>query len=200
MSIFKEVKETDPLRKRTPPGQRLTTGFPVLTYGQTPKIATEKWKFKINGLVDEQEEFDWKRFMELPQVKIKADFHCVTTWSRLDNLWEGVATKELIKLIKIKPNAKFVMAHCYGGYTTNIPLEVFLDDDCLLAHHWEGMMLPVEHGGPCRLIIPKKYAWKSAKWINGVEFLAQDARGFWESYGYHNDADPWKEERYSSQE
>lgn len=200
MTIFQKMDENDPLRKRTPPGQRLTTGFPVLTYGQTPKISTDKWKFRIFGLVEQPVEIDWNQFTALPQVKIKADFHCVTTWSRLDNLWEGVTTKELIKLVKIKPHAKFVMAYCYGGYTTNMALDVFLDEDCLLAHHWEGMPLNAEHGGPCRLIIPKKYAWKSAKWINGIEFLAEDSRGFWEANGYHNYADPWKEERYSSQE
>ena len=200
MSIIKKIDDTGPMKNRVPPGQKLTTGFPVLTYGQTPSISTDQWKLKINGWLNEAFEMDWNQFISLPQSKITADFHCVTTWSRLDNLWEGVKTKDLIKLVKLNPKAKFVLAHSYGGYTTNITLDEFLDDDCLLAHHWEGKPLEAEHGGPCRLIIPKLYAWKSAKWVNRIEFLPEDQRGFWESYGYHNHGDPWKEERYSSQE
>jgi DMSO/TMAO reductase YedYZ molybdopterin-dependent catalytic subunit len=185
---------------RVPPGQHLTNGFPVLSYGETPSISLDQWKLKIYGRVEKEVVLNWQEFTALPKIQVTADFHCVTTWSRLDNLWEGVATGEILKLVKVKPESKFVLIHCYGGYTTNLPLEDFLKPPALLAVQWEGKPLEPDHGGPCRLVIPHLYAWKSAKWVNGIELLSQNQRGFWERNGYHNYGDPWKEERYSSQE
>ena len=136
----------------------------------------------------------------MPRSKMVADFHCVTTWSRLDNVWEGVLVADLMKLMKLKPRPAFVLIHCDAGYTTNLALSYFLDDDVMLAYRHDGQDLTPDHGFPLRLVVPKLYAWKSAKWVRAIEFLAQDSRGFWEVRGYHNRADPWLEERYSYQE
>lgn len=179
-----------------PPGQFVTEKFPVLTYGETPTIDLKTWRFRIFGLVEEEVTLRWEEFMGLPQLAMTADFHCVTQWSRLDNLWEGVAFKEVVRLARVKPEARYVTIHCYGGYTTNLPLDVLMDDDVLFTHRHDGKPLALEHGGPLRLVVPKKYAWKSAKWVNGLELMAQDRAGFWEQLGYNNNADPWKEERF----
>ena len=179
-----------------PPGQFVTEKFPVLTYGETPTIDLKTWRFRIFGLVEEEVTLRWEEFMRLPQTAVTADFHCVTQWSRLDNLWEGVAFKEVVRLARVKPEAMYVTIHCYGSYTTNLPLDVLMEDDVLLAHRHDGKPLALEHGGPLRLVVPKKYAWKSAKWVNGLELMAQDRAGFWEQLGYNNNADPWKEERF----
>jgi DMSO/TMAO reductase YedYZ molybdopterin-dependent catalytic subunit len=160
----------------------------------------DQWKLKIYGGVEKEIVLNWQEFIALPRIQITADFHCVTTWSRLDNLWEGVATGEIFKLVKVKPESRFVMIHCYGGYTTNLPLEDFLKPSSLLAVQWEGKPLEPDHGGPCRLVIPHLYAWKSAKWVNGIELLTENQRGFWERNGYHIYGNPWNEQRYSSQE
>ncbi len=180
-----------------PQGQHVTLKFPVLTYGATPTIKTTEWELRLDGLVEQPVTLDWQTFMALPQTTLTADFHCVTRWSMLDKTWTGVHISEILKLVRLKPDAKFVMAHCYGGYTTNMSLDVLNDDDVLLCHSWEGAPLTVEHGGPCRLLVPKRYAWKSAKWIHRLEFMAKDSPGFWEQNGYSMTADPWKEERYS---
>ena len=182
---------------RVPPGQFVTDKFPVLTYGATPKFDQEKWSFGLFGLVEQPVELSYQQFMNLPQTTVSADFHCVTQWSRLDNTWEGVSIHEVMKLVTLKPEAKFVMVFCDGGYTTNLPLEVLLDDDVLFAHKHDGQDITPEHGWPLRLIVPKRYAWKSAKWLRGLEFMAGDRAGFWEMHGYHNDANPWSEERFS---
>lgn len=184
-------------KAKVPPGQFVTDKFPVLTYGATPKFEPESWTFSLMGLVEEPIELSHHDFMMLPQTKLTADFHCVTQWSRLDNLWEGVSISNIMKLVKLKPEAKFAMVFCDGGYTTNLPLENLLDDDVLFAHRHDGHDLAPEHGWPLRLIVPKRYAWKSAKWARGLEFMAEDRPGFWEMHGYHNDADPWSEERFS---
>ncbi len=184
-------------RSKVPPGQFVTDKFPVLTYGATPKFDSNAWSFNLIGLIDQAVELSYDQFMSLPQTKLTADFHCVTQWSRLDNLWEGVSIHEIMKLVTLKPGAKFAMIFCDGGYTTNLPLENLLDDDVILAHKHDGQNLPPEHGWPLRLIVPKRYAWKSAKWVRGLEFMAEDRPGFWEMHGYHNDADPWSEERFS---
>lgn len=184
------------LKNRTPQGQFLTEKFPVLTYGPTPIPDKKTWKFKVFGLVEEAKEFTYQQFLEMPQVKIRSDFHCVTRWSRLDNDWEGISVLDFMKNIKLKENTKFVLVHGYGNYTTNLPVKVFLDDDTIFAHTHNGKPLTTEHGGPLRLVVPKRYAWKSAKWVNGLEFLEKDVLGFWEKNGYNNNADPWKEERY----
>jgi DMSO/TMAO reductase YedYZ molybdopterin-dependent catalytic subunit len=181
---------------RVPPGQRLATGFPVLTYGETPIIDWETWQFKVWGLAKEKT-FSWADFMAMPQSDFTADFHCVTTWSKLDVQWIGVKVTDFMREVELDPKAVHVMEHCYGGYTTNLPLEDFLKEENFFAHTLFGEPLPPEHGGPMRSVIPHLYAWKSAKWINGLEFLSSEALGFWERNGYHRRGDPWQEERYS---
>ena len=180
---------------RVPPGQFLSNKFPVLTYGSTPKVDLDTWKFRVFGLVEQEVELNWDQFTKLPWTTVTADFHCVTQWSSLDNTWEGVTFPDLMTLAQPKPEAKFVMAHCFGGYTTNLPLEVAMEEG-LLAHKQDGEPLGEGHGWPLRLIIPSRYGWKSAKWLNGIELIAEDAPGFWEQRGYNNNADPWKEERF----
>ncbi|MBM3947766.1 MAG: sulfite oxidase-like oxidoreductase [SAR202 cluster bacterium] len=179
-----------------PAGQYVTQKFPVLTFGPTPRIALSDWRFKVFGLVEQDLTLDWQQFTSLPKTTVDAEFHCVTQWSRLENTWEGVLFTDLMKLTKPKPEAKFVMAHCYGGYTTNVALDVLLDSDVLFAYRHDGQDLPADHGGPLRLVVPKRYGWKSAKWVNGLEFMAEDAPGFWEARGYHMEGDPWKEQRF----
>lgn len=179
-----------------PPGQFVTEKFPVLTYGSTPKIDMETWKFKIFGLVKEEVTLNWQQFNDLQKIELEAEFHCVTQWSKLVNIWEGIAFNDVMKLVKPKPEATHVMIHCYGGYTTNLPLDVVTDDDVLFAYKHDGETITEEHGGPLRFVVPKRYAWKSAKWVNGVEFMAEDRPGFWEIRGYHNEGDPWKEQRF----
>ena len=179
-----------------PPGQFVTEKFPVLTFGPTPKINLETWRFKIFGLVEEEVELDWDQFTGLAELKVEAPFHCVTQWSRLENTWEGVAFNEVMKLVSPKPEATHVMVHCFGGYTTNLPLDVVTDDDVLFAYRHDGGPLPPAHGGPLRLVVPKRYGWKSAKWVSGVELMDKDAPGFWEVRGYHMRGDPWNEERF----
>jgi DMSO/TMAO reductase YedYZ molybdopterin-dependent catalytic subunit len=187
-------------RERLPPDQVLTTKWPVLTYGETPRIDREKWTFRCFGLVDRELSWGWREFLDLPKVEVKSDIHCVTRWSRYDNRWEGVAVSEIFRRAGIRPEAVAAMAHSYGGYTTNIRLAELRGDDVLLAYRHDGKDLEPEHGGPCRLVVPKLYFWKSAKWIRALELLDVDAPGFWEVNGYHLHADPWKEERYSDQE
>ena len=181
-----------------PPGQFVTEKFPVLTFGPTPRIDAAEWEFKAFGLVEDELTLDWRQFNDLPQTTLDAEFHCVTQWSKLRNTWRGVLFTDLMELIAPAPEAKFVMAHCYGGYTTNVALDVLLDDDVLFAHTHDGEPLTPEHGGPLRLVVPKRYGWKSAKWVNAIEFMAEDAPGFWEMRGYHMEGDPWKEERFWS--
>ena len=180
---------------RVPPGQFLSNKFPVLTYGSTPKVDLDTWKFRVFGLVEQEVELTWDQFTKLTWTTVTADFHCVTQWSSLDNTWEGVTFPDLMTLAQPKPEAKFVMAHCFGGYTTNLPLEVAMEEG-LLVHKQDGEPLGEGHGWPLRLIIPSRYGWKSAKWLNGIELIAEDAPGFWEQRGYNNNADPWKEERF----
>ena len=181
-----------------PPGQFVTDRFPVLTFGPTPRIGLDTWQFKIFGLIDQEITLDWQQFNDLPQVTLDAEFHCVTQWSKLQNTWEGILFTDVMKLVTPKPEAKYVMAHCYGGYTTNVALDVLVDDDVLFAHSHDGAPLTPEHGGPMRLVVPKRYGWKSAKWVSGIEFMAEDEPGFWEMRGYHMEGDPWKEERFWS--
>jgi DMSO/TMAO reductase YedYZ molybdopterin-dependent catalytic subunit len=183
------------LGQRVPPGQFVSKKFPVLTYGSTPKVDLKTWKIRVFGLVEREIELDWEQFIQLGWTTINADFHCVTQWSSLDNTWEGIPFASLVSLAQPKPEAHFVMAYCYGGYTANLPLEVAMEEG-LLAHKQDGKELGKDHGWPVRLIIPSRYGWKSAKWLNGIELMAEDAPGFWEQRGYNNNADPWKEERF----
>ena len=182
---------------RVPPGQRLTEGWPVLTYGGAPRVDLKDWKFLVAGAVEQEVALSWDEFNALPQVTLTNDVHCVTGWSKLDNEWRGVPFAEVAKLAKPKPEAQHVMVHCYGGYTTNVPLADLMHDDVLFAHTHNGQPLPQEHGGPLRLVVPHLYFWKSAKWVRGLLFMMDERPGFWEMYGYHIRGDPWKEERYS---
>lgn len=182
---------------RVPPGQRLTEKFPVLHYGSIPKFDRETWDLRVFGLVEDPITMSYDQLLELPATRIVADIHCVTGWSKLDTIWEGVLFRDLMKMVEVKPHAMFVMVHCEQGFTTNVPLDVLMDGDVLLAYRYDDLPLPPEHGYPLRLVVPKKYFWKSAKWVRGLEMMAQDRLGFWEVRGYHNDADPWKEERYA---
>jgi DMSO/TMAO reductase YedYZ molybdopterin-dependent catalytic subunit len=182
---------------RLPPGQKLTTGFPVLDLGVQPNIAHEKWKLGIDGSVNQPVALDWAAFNALPQVDDTSDFHCVTTWSKYDCRWGGVAFTTLYEIVQPKPEAKHVYFTSYDGYSTNVSLERCLDDDVLIATSFDGAPLAREHGGPARIIIPKLYAWKGAKFVSGITFLAEDKLGFWEVRGYSNTADPWTEDRYA---
>ncbi len=193
------MKETE-TRERLPPGQVLTQKWPVLTYEAVPRVDLKTWTFRCFGLVGEEVSWTWEEFLALPRVAVTSDIHCVTRWSRYDNRWEGVAVSEILRRVSARPEAVAVMAHSEGGYTTNIPLADLRDEGALLAFRHDGADLPAEHGGPCRLVVPKLYFWKSAKFIRAFEFLDVNAPGFWEVNGYHLHADPWKEERYSDQE
>ena len=188
---------TEAQLRRLPPGQRLTDGWPVLHYSEIPRIDLATWKFHIGGLVERDLTLSWDQFMALPQVRVRSDIHCVTTWSKFDNDWEGVRFRDVMALAGPLPEAQHVMFHCYGGYTTNVPLKELEGDDVLLAHSHNGQPLTPEHGWPLRGMIPQLYFWKSAKWVRGIEFMTADRAGFWEMYGYHMHGDPWTEERYS---
>ena len=185
-----------PVREDVPPGQFVTKKLPVLTYGRNLKIDINKWQLKVFGLVDRELELNWEQFSQLEWTAVSAPFHCVTQWSRLENTWDGLLFTDLAKLVSPKPEAKFVMAHCYGDYSTNLPLEVLMDGSSLLAHKHDGKPLSNDHGGPVRLVVPQRYGWKSAKWLRAIEFMAEDRPGFWEVRGYHNNGDFWKEERF----
>ena len=190
----------DDLAARVPPGQHLVEDFPVLSYGPTPRFHAQKWDFRVFGMVEEQLRFSYEELRALPLGRLRADFHCVTTWSRLDNLWEGVLVSDLMARVRLKPEARHVVVHCDGGYTTNLPLEEFVGEDVMLAWRHDGRDLDPDHGWPLRLVVPKLYGWKSAKWVRAIESAFEDRRGFWEVRGYHNHGDPWTEERYSFQE
>jgi DMSO/TMAO reductase YedYZ molybdopterin-dependent catalytic subunit len=191
------IKSPDTIREeRVPPGQKLTEKWPALHYGSVPKIDIAEWRFNIFGLVEKERRLSYQEFTALPTVRVYSDIHCVTGWSKLDNLWEGVSSSQLRELVRILPQAKFVMVHSTGGFSTNLSLDDFFQPDVLFAIKHNGEPLTPEHGYPLRLVVPRLYFWKSAKWVSGVEFMAEDKRGFWESYGYHNHGDPWKEERY----
>ncbi len=182
---------------RIPPGQSLTTGFPVLHYGPVPRVDLGTWDFKVTGLVHEPLVLRWDELLNLPAKKITADIHCVTRWSKLDTTWEGVDVKQLLKRVRPRLNVNYVSASCDYGFTTSVPIGVLNDDDTLLAYAYEGKPLTREHGYPLRLLVPKRYFWKSAKWLRALSFLEEDRLGFWERHGYHNNADFWKEQRFS---
>ena len=180
---------------RVPPGQYLAKGFPVLSYGETPQVNTDDWLLKVWGLVEDRS-FDWSDMMSLPQHEFTADFHCVTRWSKLDVTWTGIKITDFLDALNLDPKVTHVLQHCYGGYTTNLSLEDFARPENFFAHTLEGKPIPADHGGPMRTVVPHLYAWKSAKWINGIEFLNHDEPGFWERNGYHMRGEPWAEQRY----
>jgi DMSO/TMAO reductase YedYZ molybdopterin-dependent catalytic subunit len=187
----------DAHKSRLPPGQKQVTNWPVLDLGVQPDVKAENWRLQILGLVENPVALKLDQFLALPQSESVSDIHCVTAWSLYDNHWQGVSSRTLLDLAKPKAEARHVIFHSYDGYTTNVKLEVFADGDVLLAHSWNRKPLPREHGGPVRVVIPKWYFWKSAKWVTRIEFSSVDKPGFWEVRGYHNEGDPWKEERYS---
>jgi DMSO/TMAO reductase YedYZ molybdopterin-dependent catalytic subunit len=194
---FLTGKVSRPEAKRLPPGQHLTKDWPVLDLGMTPQISRERWRLDVYGAVENTIFWNFSEFMTQKQTHFVTDIHCVTTWSRYDNQWEGLATRDLLMTCRPREEAGFVVLHSYDGYTTNLALEDFAAEDALLAHSWSGTPLTVEHGGPVRFVVPHLYFWKSAKWLKAVEFLEKDAPGFWEVRGYHDRGDPWAEQRYS---
>ena len=183
--------------QQVPAGQTEVNNFPILDLGIVPEIDTTNWQLRIYGLVEHELNLDWAAFQQLPQVSDISDFHCVTRWSQLDMDWSGVSAQHLLMLAAPLENAKYVTLHGFDGYTTNIDLNALLDDDVIVAHSVLGKPLTRERGGPVRMVVPKRYAWKSAKWLKGIELHAEDRPGFWEVRGYHNYADPWLEQRFS---
>lgn len=186
------------VESRTPPGQTLTSKWPVLHYGNVPKVdpTHEDWNLRIFGLCENPFELSYKEIRAMPAIDVFCDMHCVTHWSRLDNTFTGVPLKHLIDRAKPQANARFVMCHSEAGFTVNVPLDEFTKEDCILAYQWEGKDLTADHGWPLRGLVPQLYLWKSAKWIRGIELRATDAPGFWEQNGYHMHGDPWREERF----
>jgi DMSO/TMAO reductase YedYZ molybdopterin-dependent catalytic subunit len=190
---------------KLPVGQHVVRNWPVLDLGDMPQIATDGWRLDVSGLVENPVTLTWSEFLALPQAEDVSDFHCVTTWSRFDNRWGGVRFRTIAELVVPRPEARFVLCTGYDvapgtriPYTTNLPLARAVEDDVLLVHTWEGQPLPREHGGPCRMITPKLYAWKGTKWIRRIEFLDHNQRGFWEERGYSDTAEPWANDRYSA--
>ena len=187
-------------KDRVPPGQHLVSNFPVLHAGPVPSFDPQTWRFRIFGFVEAEKRYTYEEFTsgrQLPISTVMADFHCVTTWSKLDNVWEGVKFLDLLAQVTVHPRACYVMAHCVYGYTANIPLADLSRDNVLFAWRHNGAALTPEHGYPLRLVVPHLYAWKSAKWIRGIEFMVEDAPGYWEQRGYHLYGDPWREQRYA---
>ena len=182
---------------RVPAGQTQVSNFPILDLGVKPEIALGNWNLRVFGLVENELNIGWDAFQAMPQMHDVSDFHCVTRWSQLDMNWVGVSAQTILALAAPLPNAQFVTLHGYDNYTTNLPLEALLDDDVLIAHSVLGKPLVREHGGPARMIVPKRYAWKGAKWLKAIELHEFDRRGFWEVRGYHNEADPFLEQRFS---
>jgi len=182
---------------KLPVGQRQVTSWPVLDLGAQPTIPTSRWSLQVDGAVEEPLTLSWDDFQKLPQVEDLSDFHCVTSWSLMDQRWKGVQFSTIAALVRPLPSVTYVMTYAYDGYTTNLPIEEALKDDVLLVHSVNGHPLPREHGGPVRIITPQLYAWKGAKWIKRIEFLTEDRKGFWELRGYSNTAHPWRDDRYS---
>lgn len=191
---FRGKPQADPAR--VPPGQTVTDKWPVLHYGSVPRVDLARWRFRVFGLVAEPFELDWAQFNALPKTDVTRDIHCVTTWSRFDNTFTGVPFREVLGLIRPLPQASHVMVHAEYGFSTNLPLVDLDRDDVLFATHHDGKELTPDHGYPMRLVVPRLYFWKSAKWVRGIEFMDADKAGFWERNGYHMRGDPWLEERY----
>lgn len=188
------------LQHRVPPGQTVTERFPILHEGEVPSYDLSSWMLKVFGEVEQERTFTFEQLLALPQRKMICDIHCVTRWSKLDTEWEGVRFADLLPLLGAKPEARYVMIHADQDYDTNVPLEDLMKDDVMLAHRFDGEPLTDKHGWPLRLIVPHLYFWKSAKWIRGIEFMKEDRPGFWERNGFHHYADPFQEQRFSSEE
>ena len=181
---------------RLPPGQREVKNWPVLDLGVRPEVTTEEWRLRVDGLIENPINWTWKTYQDQPQITLESDIHCVTGWSRFDNRWTGVHVAHLLDIVRPKAEARYCVFHAHDGYTTNVRIDRFADEDVLLAHSWNGEPLTAAHGGPMRIVIPKWYFWKSAKWVRRIEFRRDDKPGFWEVRGYHNEGDPWTEQRY----
>ena len=203
--MFLESKETRERRLkeqqmkeegRLPPGQSLTLKWPILHYGAVPSFDPTTWDFRVFGLVEQSVRWTYQEFIGLPKIQVRSDIHCVTRWSRFDNLWEGISFQEVLKRIRVKPEAMYVLIHAEHGYTANIPLKDLIRDDVLFAYKNNGENIAPEHGWPLRIVVPHLYFWKSVKWVRALEFLAREAPGFWEQNGYHIYGNPWKEQRY----
>jgi len=197
---YKERKDLENRMRsehRLPPGQSATLKWPVLHYGSVPRFDPARWDFRIYGQVDQSIKLTWDEFNRLPKSTFHSDFHCVTRWSRFDNDWTGVKFNDLLQLVKVKPQAGFVLVHAEQGYTANVPLTDLTRDNVIFATHHDGPPLTADHGFPLRLIVPHLYAWKSVKWVRGLELLEEDEPGFWEQNGYHIYGDPWREQRFS---
>jgi DMSO/TMAO reductase YedYZ molybdopterin-dependent catalytic subunit len=186
-----------PEAERLPPGQHLVKNWPVLDLGITPNVSTMSWRLDVTGRVSQPIVWTWEKFKAQPQENRTTDIHCVTTWSRYDNHWQGVSTRHLAEVAGVLPDARNVVLHSEDGYTTNLTLDDFLSPDAMIVHSWDGKPLEPEHGGPVRLVVPHLYFWKSAKWLRRIDFVVGDHPGFWEVRGYHNRGNPWAEERYS---
>jgi DMSO/TMAO reductase YedYZ molybdopterin-dependent catalytic subunit len=194
---FRSRRHEQAPKDRLPPGQYVTTDFPVLSAGPTPQIKVENWNFSLQFDGPLLGKWSWAEFEALPQTTIKTDIHCVTKWSKFDTAWQGVTFDNLLKAAGVaEPPAPYVMAHCDGGYTTNLPLADLVDGQGMIVTRYGGLPILPAHGGPARLLVPHLYFWKSAKWVRKLRFMKKDERGFWESLGYHNYGDPWKEQRY----
>ena len=194
---FLTGRRARPEEQRLPPGQHLTRDWPVLDLGVTPNIGRERWRLDVHGAVEQPLFWDFSQLLAEPQTQFTSDIHCVTTWSRYDNQWQGLATRDLLAACQPRAEARFVVLYGNDGYTTNLALDDFAAEDALLAHGWSGAPLAPEHGGPVRVVVPHLYFWKSAKWLKAIEFLEHDAPGYWETRGYHIRGDPWSEQRYS---
>jgi DMSO/TMAO reductase YedYZ molybdopterin-dependent catalytic subunit len=194
---FLTGRTSRPEQERLPPGQHLTQDWPVLDLGLTPAISRERWRLDVYGTVEHPIFWTFEEFIAQPQTRFVSDIHCVTTWSRYDNQWEGLSTHDLLATCSPRDDARHVVLHSHDGYTTNLAIEDFAADDALLAHSWSGVPLEQDHGGPVRLVVPHLYFWKSAKWLQSIEFRSDDAPGYWEVRGYHNRGNPWAEQRYS---
>jgi DMSO/TMAO reductase YedYZ molybdopterin-dependent catalytic subunit len=194
--FFSQARQSDAPADRLPPGQYLTKGWPVLHYGDVPRTRLTAWTFRVWGLVEQPQEWSYEQFLALAETRVECDVHCVTRWSKYDNVFEGVPFLTVAGRVQPKPEARYVMVHAENGFTANLPLTDLMRDTVLFAHKHNGRELEPDHGWPLRLVVPHLYFWKSAKWVRGLEFLGEDAPGFWEGYGYHLRGDPWKEERY----
>jgi DMSO/TMAO reductase YedYZ molybdopterin-dependent catalytic subunit len=194
---FRGRRQPSDQSARIPPGQYLERGFPVLSAGPTPRTPLDKWTFRIEGLVKEPVQWSWEEFLKLPAQTYVVDISCVTKWTHLDMKWKGVSVDTLFEHVELDPKARFVTAFCDGGYTTNVPIPDLINGQAFVAFDYDDRPLAPEHGGPARLVVPHLYFWKSAKWVRGLQVMEKDKSGFWESLGYNNHGDPWKEERYT---
>ncbi|CAM4204750.1 DMSO/TMAO reductase YedYZ molybdopterin-dependent catalytic subunit [Paenibacillus endophyticus] len=200
VTSIKQAAVSPEVAHRVPPGQTVTERFPILHEGEVPEYDINSWSLRVFGEVEEERTFSFEELLALPQTKTVCDIHCVTRWSKLDTEWEGIKFKDLMQLLKVKPDAQYAMIHADEDYDTNVPLADLLEENVLLAHRFDGEPLTDKHGWPMRLLVPHLYFWKSAKWITGIEFMKEDREGFWERNGFHNYADPFKEQRFSSEE